>query len=271
MSVSVPTTIEQASAAQAPAPAWPVFETPLIGRNLVASGTMSFTFAKPPDWTFQAGQFVDISLIDPATTDAEGDTRGFSLSSAPSEDVITITTRLRDSAFKRNLQQMPLGTQVRVEGPFGVLTMEDESRSAVVLTGGIGITPFRSILVEAASRGGLRQRVVLIHSNRRPDDAPFLEELFQLAQADTNLSFVPTMTDADASGDWSGERGPIDLALLRRHLQDVSHAIYFLEGDGEPIYYLTGPPGLVRSLRVVLQEAGIDERDIRTEEFTGYD
>ena len=250
---------------------WPVFESPLIRREPVASGTMSFTFEKPSDWTFRAGQFVDITLIDPHVTDAEGNTRGFSISSAPSEGVITITTRLRDSAFKRNLQEMPLGTRVKVEGPFGDLALDDATRPVVVLTGGIGITPFRSILVEAASSGGLAQPVVLIYSNRRPKDAAFLTELFKLAEADRNLSFVPTMTNADSSDDWTGERGRIDASLLRRHLQEVSGAVYYVSRPNEPIYYLTGPPGMVRALRLMLLEVGIDEDDIRTEEFTGYE
>jgi len=247
-----------------------VFETPLIGRQLAAEGTMSFSFRKPPDWTFRAGQFVDITLLKPPLTDAEGDTRGFSISSAPSEGVITITTRLRGSAFKRNLQQVPLGTIVKIEGPFGDLALEDSTRPAVVLTGGIGITPFRSIVVEASRQGGLAQRVVIIHSNRAPADAPFLAELQELAERDPNLLFVPTMTDVGPAEEWAGERSRIDAALLRRHLDGVSGAIYFLESAQEPIYYLTGPPGLVQALRTMLIELGIGTGDIRTEEFTGY-
>src|SRR5688500_14647296 len=143
-----PTTSARAPAtpAAAPAPSWPTFEAGLLRRELVAERTMSFHFEKPSGWTYAAGQFVDITLLDPPETDAEGNTRGFSLSSTPGEGVITITTRLRDTAFKRVLQTMPLGTAVRVEGPFGELRLHDGTRAAVILTGGIGITPFRSIL-----------------------------------------------------------------------------------------------------------------------------
>ena len=63
--------------------AWPTFEAALVGRDLVAERTMAFRFAKPADWTYRAGQFVDITLLDPPETDAEGNTRGFSISSAP--------------------------------------------------------------------------------------------------------------------------------------------------------------------------------------------
>jgi ferredoxin-NADP reductase len=240
--------------------AWPVFEAALVGRDLVAERTMAFRFAKPVDWTYRAGQFVDITLLDPPETDAEGNTRGFSISSAPSEDVIMITTRLRDTAFKRALQTMPLGTAVKIEGPFGDLRLHHAARPAVVLTGGIGITPFRSILIETIRNGGLRYPVVVFYANRRPQDAAFLDELRELARRDGNLSFVPTMSGLDPTEPWDGERGHIDASMLARHLDRASEAIY----------YLTGPPGMVNGLRTMLLDSGVDEDDIRTEEFTGY-
>jgi ferredoxin-NADP reductase len=240
--------------------AWPTFEAALVGRELVAERTMAFRFAKPADWTYRAGQFVDITLLDPPETDAEGNTRGFSISSAPSEGVIMITTRLRDTAFKRVLQAMPLGTAVKIEGPFGDLRLHHADRPAVVLTGGIGITPFRSILLETIRGGGLPYAVVVLYANRRPQDAAFLDELRALAEQDTNLRFVPTMSGLDASDTWEGERGHIDASMLGRHLEGLKNAIY----------YLTGPPGMIQGLRTMLTEAGVDEDDIRTEEFTGY-
>lgn len=240
--------------------AWPTFQAALVGRELVAERTMAFRFAKPADWTYRAGQFVDITLLDPPETDAEGNTRGFSISSAPSEGVIMITTRLRDTAFKRVLQAMPLGTAVKIEGPFGDLRLHHASRPAVVLTGGIGITPFRSILLETIRAGGLPYPVFVLYANRRPQDAAFLDELRALAEQDANLRFVPTMSGLDASDTWEGERGHIDASMLGRHLEGVTNAIY----------YLTGPPRMIQGLRNVLIDAGVDEDDIRTEEFTGY-
>ena len=240
--------------------AWPTFEAALIHHELVADRTMSFGFAKPAHWTYRAGQFVDITLLEPPETDAEGNTRGFSISSAPSEDVITITTRLRDTAFKRVLQTMPLGSIVKIEGPFGDLRLHHADRPAVVLTGGIGITPFRSILVETIRSGGLSYPVVVFYANRRPQDAAFLDELRDLAGQDGNLTLVPTMSGLDEMGAWDGERGHIDASMLARHLDGVGHAIY----------YLTGPPGMVKGLRTILVDSGVDEDDIRTEEFTGY-
>jgi ferredoxin-NADP reductase len=249
-----------APAAVIPSP-WPVFETPLVNRELVADQTMSFHFTKPHGWSYRAGQFVDITLLDPPETDAEGDMRGFSISSAPREDVITITTRLRDTAFKRVLQTMPLGTLVKMEGPFGDLRLHGAARPAVLLAGGIGITPFRSILVETIGGGGLPYQVVLFHANRRPEDAAFADDFRTLARKDPQLAFVPTMTAMPGSeAAWDGERGHIDAAMLRRHL----------DGLVDPIYSIAGPPGMVQALRAMLIASGVDEDDVRIEEFTGY-
>ena len=240
---------------------WPVFQSELVRREMVAEQTMSFRFAKPTDWSYRAGQFVDVTLIDPSETDAEGNTRGFSISSAPREDVITVTTRLRDTAFKRVLRQVPLGTDVKVEGPFGDLRLHHAARPAVLLAGGIGITPFRSILVETIGGGSLPYRIVLFHANRRPEDAAFADELRALDRTEPNLTFVATMTAmAGSTQAWSGERGHIDAAMLGRHLRGVS----------SPIFYIAGPAGMVQALRTMLVVSGVDEDDIRTEEFTGY-
>jgi ferredoxin-NADP reductase len=240
---------------------WPVFQSALVRREMVAEQTMSFRFAKPADWSYRAGQFVDITLLGPPETDAEGNTRGFSISSAPREDVIMITTRLRDTAFKRVLQQVPLGTEVKIEGPFGDLRLHHADRPAVLLAGGIGITPFRSILVETIGGGPLPYRVVLFHANRRPEDAAFADEFRVLERADPTLTFVPTMTAlAGSSSGWDGERGHIDAAMLGRHLDGVSN----------PIFYIAGPAGMVQATRTMLVASGVDEDDIRTEEFTGY-
>jgi ferredoxin-NADP reductase len=222
---------------------------------------MAFDFEKPANFAFEAGQFVDITLLSPAETDAEGDTRHFSIASAPFEDTLMIATRMRDSAFKRVLKTLPLGTDVKIEGPFGDLRLHNNAtRPAVVMSGGIGITPFRSILLQA-ERERRSHQIFFFYANRRPEDASFLDEMVRLERENPSFTFVPTMTEMDKSVlPWEGERGRIDQQLLTRYLNGVSSAIY----------YVTGPPGLVNGLRTILKTSGIDADDIRTEAFTGY-
>src|ERR1700720_3395259 len=146
----------------------------LKDRKEVAEGTMAFRFEKPSGWTFKAGQYLDMTLLDPSETDSERNVRSFSIASAPHEETLMIATRMRDTAFKRVLKTMPLGTAVKIEGPSGDLILRnDVRRTVVLLAGGIGITPFRSMVCLAAEER-LRYRIFLFYSNRRPEDAPFL-------------------------------------------------------------------------------------------------
>ncbi len=237
------------------------YSVTLTARRLVAEGTMAFYFDKPMQCVFSPGQFVDLTLPQPSETDAAGNTRAFSIASAPQESTLMVATRLRDTAFKRELQRMPLGSTVRMEGPFGKLVLHaDQTRPAVFLAGGIGITPFRSMVVEAALQRSSHP-MVLFYSNRRPEDAPFLDELQALQATNPRYTFVGTMTEPEKSSlGWQGETGYINAALLAKHLVNVN----------KPIYYVVGPPGMVSALRIMLKEARIDDSDIRTEKFAGY-
>lgn len=247
---------------------WPVFMSRLSNRHEVAENTMAFQFEKPAGWTFKPGQFVDITLMNPPETDAEGNTRGFSISAAPHEPFIMVTTRLRDTAFKRVLKSMPLQTEVKIEGPFGNLTLHNNAeRPAVLLAGGIGITPFRSI-VKNAAKEKLPHRIFLFYSNRRPEDAAFLEELQALEPQNANYKLIATMTEMEkSSGSWKGEVGMIDYKMLDRHLKPAASAQWYTAG---PIYYVAGPPQMVRDLQAMLTNAGVDTDDVRIEEFSGY-
>ena len=244
------------------------FKTRLLDRREVAEQTTAFFFEKPPDWTFKPGQFVDLTVLNPPETDAEGNTRGFSMASVPGEDYLMFATRMRDTACKRILRSMPIGTEVKIEGPFGNLTLHNNvKRPAILLAGGIGITPFRSIVVHAA-KAKLPHRIVLFHSNRRPEDAPFLAELTALEHENPNYRFVPTMTKMENSRlPWDGESGQINYDLIARLLKPLAAPAFFEAG---PIYYIAGPPQMVVAIRSVLTNSGVDDDDIRTEEFAGY-
>ena len=236
-------------------------DTKLIGHDLVAEGTMQFRFEKPDGFTYTAGQSIDLFLIEPPETDAEGNKRAFTLSSSPDDDHLAITTRMRDTAFKRALGAMETGTPMKVEGPFGELVLpEHTDKTVVFLAGGIGITPFYSMSRYAAAHA-LPHHITLFYSNRRPEDAAYLDDLIRLAGENPNFTFVGTMTEMEKSTkDWTGELGYINDAMLKRHLGDLDNAIY----------YLAGPAGMVAALRKMLNDSAVSNDNIRTEEFSGY-
>lgn len=233
----------------------------LLRRAEVADGTMAFHFEKPAQFDFTPGQSADVTLPNPPETDSEGNTRTFSIASSPFENQLMFATRMRDTAFKRSLKKVPIGTDVRIEPATGSFTLHKNSaKPAVFLAGGIGITPFLSILRQA-DHDRLGHKLCLFYSNRRPQDAPFLEDLRMLETSNSNFQLFCTMTAIEQSqNEWQGEMGVINKEMLSRHLIN-------LQG---PIYYVAGPPAMVAGLRKMLIGANVDEDDIRSEDFAGY-
>jgi ferredoxin-NADP reductase len=233
----------------------------LMRREEVAEGTMAFHFEKQSGFNFKAGQSADVTLTDPPETDAEGNTCTFSIASSPFENELVFTTRTRDTAFKRSLKKVPLATEVKISPATGSFTLhKNRAKPAVFLAGGIGITPFLSI-VRQADRDRLPHKLYLFYSNRRPEDAAFLDTLQTLETTNPNFQLICTMTEMSKSKKaWKGETVLIDKEMLSRHLG-------VLQG---PIYYIAGPPAMVTAMRETLVSAGVEEDDIRSEEFAGY-
>ncbi len=231
----------------------------LRSKKEVASDTMTFHFNKPAGFAFKPGQFADYTLIKPSETDAEGDTRGFSLG-APYEEDIIFTTRMRDTAFKRNLKKMAIGTEMIFDGAYGSFTLQNNTKiPAVFLSGGIGITPVRSIVLQA-THDKTAHKIFLFYANKTPNHAAYLDELTAAQKANANFKLIASMTDIDGAKDWKGETGFFTKEMLQKYIGDLS----------QPIYYISGPPSMVTSIRKTLNEAGIDDDNIRTEEFSGY-
>ncbi len=237
------------------------FVVKLKAREEVAERTLGVRLEKPAGFNFKPGQYIDVTLPDPPETDSEGNVRSFSIASAPHETTLMVATRLRDTAFKHVIAALPLDSQLKIEGPFGNLTMHNNAaRPAALIAGGIGITPFRSMVLRAA-REKLAHRIFLFYSNRRPEDAPFLAELQSLEKENRNYRFIGTMTEMTKSArPWNGEKGLISAEMLSRHLKDAT----------SPIFYIAGPSAMVAGLQGVLRQMGVDEDDVRTEEFAGY-
>ncbi len=237
------------------------FEVRLQRREEVAQGTMAFHFEKPAGFRFKPGQAIDLVMPAGPGIDAGSDRHAFSIVSAPFQDELVVATRMRDSAYKRALGALSIGTSVEIDGPFGSLALHNNhERPAVFIAGGIGITPFMSILRQAA-KDRLPQQMILLYSNRQPGDAAFLAELQQLARENSNFQLIATMTSMEKSNSpWDGETGLIDERLVRRICSHLA----------APIYYLVGPPGMVEAMRQTLSAADVNDDDIRSEEFYGY-
>jgi ferredoxin-NADP reductase len=237
------------------------YQSTLLGRTEVAEGTMAFQFAKPRNFLFKAGQSIDLTLLGHSQERSDGLTHTFSIASCPSDEEVLVATRMRDTAFKRALSILPIGTEVRIKGPMGSFTLHNNTaRPAVLLAGGIGIAPFLSILAHAAAER-LRHPIFLFYANRYLEDAAFIDALGMLERVNPRFRFIPTFTRMTKTyRGWKGETGHISAEMLSTHVGN-------LRG---PIFYVAGPVTMVAAARRTLIEADVDEDDIRTEEFSGY-
>jgi ferredoxin-NADP reductase len=240
-------------------------EVALKEKKQIAAGTVAFIFEKPDGFHVRAGQHIRMTLMHPSETDSAGNSRFFSLANAPQDADLVIAMRMRDTAFKRVLGRMQTGDKVRIEAllnsPHESFTLHDDaSRPAVFLIGGIGIVPAFSMIKDATERK-LPHALFLFYSNRRPEDAPFLEELGTLAKQNPAFKLIATMTDlAKSATSWQGETGYIDHAMIRRYVDDRA----------SPIYYIAGLPEMVTAMKTVLTDSGVSEDNIRAEEFPGF-
>ena len=226
----------------------------------VAKGTLFVTFdLLGEEADFRAGQYFWVELPDIGRQDDKGLRRHISVVTSPTErGILGLATRLRDSAFKQTLAELPVGAEVDVEEPKGQFALpEDTSRPYVFIAGGIGITVFRSMLRFIRDER-LSYRVTLIYSNRDRESTAFLDELEELERQLPDFRLVLTMTD-DAG--WDGEARRVDAAFLADYLGDSLNDVTFM---------VAGPPGMAEGVQGQLAEAGVAEENVIAQRFSGY-
>lgn len=227
-------------------------------KEVVARETTAFYFEKPAGFNFTAGQYMDWKVVNPHYTDAEGNSRDLTISAAPSEPDLAFTVRIRESAFKRNLAGATVGLEMEVSGPSGRFVLPENTEIPVVfIAGGIGITPFRSMSVEATLMKSA-QKITLLYANHEPEEAAYLSELLELEKRNPNFKLIATMT-GKAPG-WTGERGRIDEEMTQRLIPDWKSVKY----------YVAGPAEMVFSMNEKLLGMGISKENIKLEDFPGY-
>jgi ferredoxin-NADP reductase len=236
----------------------PIYKLKLLDRREAARDTIIFIFEKPDNFTFIPGQYAGFTLINPAETDAGGITRRFSLLNTPDDNHISFATRIQNSAYKRVLNALPIGSEIKFAGPTGNFLLHDDlTTPAVMIGGGIGVTPFYS-MIKFATDHTIARDLLLFYGNNSLQDAAFLPELQDMQQQNQRFRLIATMANPDRN--WDGETGFITNNMIKKYIPDI-HI---------PFYYICGSPAMVTTLQETLAEMGIDEARIKVEDFPGY-
>jgi ferredoxin-NADP reductase len=226
----------------------------------VAKGTLLVTFdLLGEEVAFTPGQYFHVTLPNLGDNDDKGLRRHITVVTSPNEKgVLGLATRMRDSAFKRTLRELAVGSEVEVEPPKGKFGLPDDpSRPLVFVAGGIGITGFRSML-RYIHEERLPYRVTLIYSNRDRASTAFLDELRELEQALPDFRLILTMTQDPG---WEGETRKLDGEFVKDYLKGDLNRYTFL---------VAGPPAMAEGVEAALGNAGVQDENVIVERYSGY-
>ena len=224
--------------------------TEIIDRT---TNVRSYRFDRPHDFLYLPGQYVIVQV----ENNGKMIQKAFSLSSSPTEEgSIEFTKKFTGHEFSDALKAREVGDELGLDGPYGSFILNEQEKKIVMLAGGIGVTPFRSMIKYSMDRD-LDNNIVLICSNRTEDDIIFYNE-FKSMMRSSRLSVVLTCTRP--SDQWKGICGRIDRTIIKKEVPD------FLQR----LFYICGPPPMVQSMRELLEEMEIPKERILFEDFFGY-
>jgi ferredoxin-NADP reductase len=230
----------------------------LVRRQRAADGVISFFFRPQRPLAFLAGQFLELSLPH-AAPDSRGGERCLTIASAPAEPLLQFTTRIgpTPSTFKQALCALRPGEVVAASGPYGDFVSTDDDTPAVFIAGGIGITPFRSMLLDLASRAA-PPAVSLLYSNASAE-IPFRAEFDALRSAWPELRLVYTVTRPSAG--WRGATGRVHADFIAHYVPELARSRFFV----------CGPAAFTQAVVDALEQLGVSAGQINQEEFPGYE
>lgn len=219
----------------------------------------SFFFEKPANFEFTAGQY-NRWIVPVANPDERGDNRYFTISSAPSEKDLMVTTKISESSFKKALLNLPENQPIEIFGPLGKFTLSDPEIHHVFIAGGIGITPYRSMIIDSANKN-LSARISLFASYSTVEDVIFHDELEDVRENHPWFHLYETVTKPEASKTpWPGLTGRINDTLIKSKIPDVASCML----------YLCGPPKMIEAMVPIAHSLITDPTHIKVEKFTGY-
>ena len=220
--------------------------------------TSSYLISRPPEYTFKAGQFFSITVPSPGGPL----THHFSHADSPTEQVTELTTRLTGSPFKKALDSLPIGAETQMEGPYGGFLFKPQAPRICFLTGGIGLTPVRSMLKYLVDTNGAGridgQELVLLYGSMTDDGILYGDDLEAFSQRIPGLRVVHVITKP--SEGWKGYSGFITADLVRAELADPRSFEF----------YMVGPPAMIDAMWKVVRQLEIPEPQILVEGFAGY-
>ncbi len=232
----------------------------LVKKNKEAPDIIDFVFKPSQQLAFIPGQYMEFTLAHPHP-DSRGNRRYFTLASSPTERVLHLGVRFYEegSSYKRAMVSMDKQVQVVAAQIAGDFTLpSDPNQKLVFIAGGIGITPFRSMLKYLLDTQQ-RRDIVLFYANKTVNEIIY-KDVLSAAQTKLGVKAFYTLTDTNSvPRNWRGLVGRINTQMILRAIPDYD----------ERTYYLSGPPDMVRAYEQVLRDMGVSSQQIKKDFFPG--
>lgn len=230
------------------------FETSVYDIIKRTHDVKSFRFRRPQGFDYDPGQFLFVTIL----REGKKITKHFTISSSPTEkEFIEFTKKITDHEFSIALDRLKTGDWAYLDGAYGNFTFKGEYPRIGMITGGIGITPLRSMIKYCTDKG-MKSRITFLYGNRNQESIVFKEELDRLEKLNQNLRLIHTLSLPDEK--WKGRRGHIDVQMVKEEIPDYK----------ECVFYVCGPPSLVTSSVEILKTLKIQDDMIHSENFPGY-
>ena len=229
-----------------------VFQTEVDKVIQRTNDTKSFRFKKPQGFNYLAGQWAYFSIKIEGTQKLHH----FTISSSPTEDYLEFTKKITDHPFSQALNTYKGGEWFLINGPFGEFTYPGEDIKIGALTGGIGITPLRSICRYCVDMR-LPTSIRMLYANHAEKDIVFRDEFDQMQKQDPNIVVEHVLT---REPEWTGLKGHVDGNMIKEQIPDYR----------ERVFYICGPPSMNEAMKKALKSLNVPDDRIRLEDFTGY-
>jgi glycine betaine catabolism B len=226
----------------------------------IALGTYEFIFKKEEDYPYQPGQYLEWT-IKTKHMDSRGNRRFFTIASSPTEEDfrIGIKAEQKKSAFKSSMIDMEVGDKILAGNLSGDFVFPSKSSSLVFIAGGIGITPFRSMIKYLLDKN-LKLPITLFYSNKLASEIVY-KDLLEEAQNKLGIKTIYTLTDVEnVPPNWSGYTGRLNEEVFKKEIPDYK----------KKNYYLSGPHPMVIGFEEVLRGIGVGQSSIKKDFFPGY-
>lgn len=214
----------------------------------------SIRFSRPLLFDYKPGQFMFVSI-----PGEDGELKKhFTISSSPTEtDFLELTKKFTGSVYSNVLNSLKIGDKVKIDAPYGNFVFDKKIEKMGMLSGGIGITPLRSICKYATDLK-MDKSIFLIYGNNTYEDIVYKDELDQLQKKSQQFKVIHILNKPPL--DWKGYEGFIDAEVIRKEIPDYKDRVFFI----------CGPPGMVNAMKELLREFELNKNQIKVENFTGY-